>query len=224
MSAVDMIERQDERWKRRVAFLLATLLLVVSVFIGWSRLAGDESEAQVLGEILTGRGNSGESNSGSDGNSTPGQGQENNPGNGQPAPPGGNPNNAGSGPAVPPGSNPRTFGISGKLQGIYPTFDESLRVMFTNPHRFDIVVTELTVQPQVPTTECSVDISEFTIAPLPDDGEWPDNGVLVSKRTGNTAGTQSVHVGFKINDLPDGCQGKSFRLDYTGTAIRANQP
>ena len=205
MSTAGTIERQDERRKRRIAFLLAVVLLVFSVLIGWSRLAGNEPEAQVLGEVLAGRGNSGQGQD-SNGNSIPGQGQANNPGNGQPAP---------------PGDNPRSFGISGNLDEIYPTFNDTLRVTFTNPHRFEIVVTELDVELLAPSGECAEKLPGGVFAI---DDDLSGSGVPVSKKRGNTDGTGAVDIDFYVsNDLPNECQNERFELDYTGTAIRANQ-
>ena len=218
MSTTDTIERQDERRERRIAFLLATLFFVVSVLIGWSRLAGDDpATTDVLGEVFTARSGS------NSGQSTPGQGQANDPGNGQPAPSGGGAGNPGTGNGPPtfPGTNPRTFGISGNLEEIYPTFDGPLEVLFTNPHRFEIVVTELDVELIAPSGGCADELSSdvFTI-----DDALPVDGVPLSPKRGNTDGTGSVDIDFYVsNDLPDECQGMSFELDYTGTAIRANQ-
>ena len=218
MSTVDTIERPDVRRKRRVASLLASLLLVVSVLIGWFRLAGDDpATTDVLGEVFTARSGS------NSGQSTPGQRQANNPGNGQPAPPGWGAGNPGTGKGPPnfPGNNPRSFGISGRLEGIYPSFDGTLEVTFTNPHRFELLVTDLDVELSAPSGDCADEVSSdvFTI-----DDDLPVDGVPLSRKRGNTDGTGSVDIDVYVsNDLPDECQGVRFELDYTGTAIRANQ-
>ena len=155
-------------------------------------------------------GNPGQGNpdQGNPGGSTPGQGQPATPGTGQPAPPG----------QTPP--NPRTFDISGDLDEIHPTYDGDLTVTFTNPHRFEIVVTDLDVAIAPPEGTCADALPNgvFDIAGL------PSGGVHVGRRTGNTFGTATTDLSFTVsNALPDECQAVSFEITYTGSAIRANQ-
>lgn len=194
-----------------VVLLIVTTALVMGAWAAWSLFgsrddAGDDEVGVLSGVHVQPPGAVTSARSGQ-GTSTPGQGQAGNPGNGQPAPPGTAP------------ANPHTFGISGNVEDIYPTYAGTLTVTFTNPHRFAIVVTELDVQ--IGDGACGVPVPDGVFA-IGD--ELPVEGVPVSARTGNSLGTGSVGVDFEVsNDLPDECQDATFPLTYSGTAIRANQ-
>lgn len=116
-------------------------------------------------------------------------------------------------------ANPRSFGISGDVDDIYPTYAGTLRVIFTNPHRFEIVVTELDARLDTGACGVAVPADVFSL-----DDSLPGTGVTVPRRVGNTMGTSFIDIALAVtNGLPDECQNTSFPITYSGTAIRANQ-
>jgi hypothetical protein len=243
MNTVDTIERDQERRRRYAAYLILTAALILILgLVGRSLLGGTDgataqapNEVEVLSGVMqhagasatpangnqqtlgtpgqgqaqknpgVGQGNPGQGNQGG---FTPGQGQPTTPGTGQPAPPGQTP------------QNPRTFDISGDLDEIYPTFDGDLTLTFTNPHRFEIVVTELDVAIAPPAGSCA-DVLPSGVFAI---GDLPSGGVEVAKRSGNTSGTATTDLSLTVsNALPDECEAVSFEITYSGSAIRANQ-
>jgi hypothetical protein len=245
MSNVEMIERTQERRKRRLAFLLLSTVLVIAlgVLIGrsWFGTAAQEDADGSTVEVLSGVHERGLSVKAAD---TP-EGPSGNVGQGSPhssgvsasnSPDGGgSPSNSGpqgssgggspgGGPpgAVPPGppdgtpEQPRTFGISGELANVYPGFGGDLTVTLSNPHRFDIVVTTVEVLVGSPTgTSQGVEPCLASHLEVDDFDGFRDVARLDSD-------TQDLTVRM-LASAPDACRGASFPLTYTGTATRANQ-
>lgn len=128
----------------------------------------------------------------------------------------------GGGPSssVPPGppghaAQPRTFGIGGSVAGLYPGIEGNLVLTVSNPHNFEIVVTEVTA-----------DVSEPTGPD--DDGTCRASHVQVDHFVGSAhippKGTAEIDLDITmLHTTPDACQGAQWGLTYAGSAIRANQ-
>lgn len=102
------------------------------------------------------------------------------------------------------------FYISGTGSTLYPGAVETLQVTVTNPHRFDIIVTEITAEVRAAADGCAA--SNLTVTPYR--GSLPvaplsDEVTTLSMRMAATA--------------PDECQGQRFPLTYGGTAVKKEE-
>lgn len=99
-----------------------------------------------------------------------------------------------------------TFELAGEVGGLYPGVNTTLDVEVTNPYRFAIrvistTVTVLDARPACPASMLEIGDSQ---APV----EVPPGGVATVPL--------AVHMSA---DAPDACQGATWPLEFTGTAV-----
>lgn len=106
-------------------------------------------------------------------------------------------------------SHHHDFTISGDLAGLYPGLGTVLVLNVSNPQHFDILVQTLTVTVQDAAAGClagNLSIGGYTGAPI----------LVPAGRT-----VQQQLPALLLHSAPDGCQGVSFPLVYSGTAGKA---
>ena len=103
---------------------------------------------------------------------------------------------------------PGTFGISGDVDGLYPGVTRKLQLTITNPNAFAIKVTKLKVTVTRASAQCGARTIE-TKAQKPG-FRVPANGEV----------TATVRVTMP-KDAPNACQGVTYPLKFSGTAVQA---
>ena len=101
------------------------------------------------------------------------------------------------------------FYISGNVQGFYPGGKRRIQLTLSNPQTFDINVTNVTIHIQrsdhPDCTRYWLRADEF-------------NGSLLVPAQGSTP--LRIRMGLR-RKAPDACQGATWRLRYSGTAVKA---
>jgi hypothetical protein len=100
------------------------------------------------------------------------------------------------------------FGISGSVKGLYPGKVAPLALKVTNPQKFAITVTSLTVAVKSASATCTA------------------ANVTVTSFTGSLSvpalGTATATVQFTLlHSAPNACQGAVFPLQYSGQATKS---
>jgi hypothetical protein len=121
----------------------------------------------------------------------------------------GNGNSSGEGPGQGGGIATGTFQIGGQVAGLYPGAARPMVVTFTNPAAIAIRVTQLDV----------IAASSNHIGCTAQDLLMPDSAVDVVVPAGSST-THTVYVGM-IDDADNACQGASWALSFSGTAVQA---
>ena len=121
----------------------------------------------------------------------------------------GNGNSDGEGPGAGGGVQTGTFEISGSVDGLFPGASRPLELTFDNPATFAIRVTQLEV-----------------VAANSDDPNCTKNnletpaGAIDVLVPGNASATHTAFVAM-ANDPHNSCQGATWTLTYTATAVKA---
>lgn len=117
--------------------------------------------------------------------------------------------NGGGGGGVGHGSPPpKALVIAGEVEGLYPGGAATLPLRITNPHSFAVTVTSLVIEVLQPEANCPAGALVVDQPPL---------GTVVPR---DAATTVDVTVRM-LATAPDGCQGATFPLRYTVSAIKA---
>lgn len=131
-------------------------------------------------------------------------------GPGDPAPGTRRPPGAGTGVPVNGSTyDPKSFSISGSVRDLYPGGTVPLVLTLTNPNTVAIRVSSLTVAVSAAGRACpasALDVSAYV------------PGSVVVPGNGTATATLQVRM---TSDSPDGCRATSFRLTYSGTAVKA---
>lgn len=186
----------------RAALMLALAGVTAAPVVVWQAqqsTAGGKTD----GTAITGGGSSAAAGTGN-GNGN-GKGGGNN-GNG-----GGN----GGGPVTPPA---KTFQISGSLGGIAPSVTRQLVLTVTNPNNQTIKVTALSASVASITKAAGAPAGPCSAISLLQVGSWTGTAFIV-----NPGQTRAItgHIPLTLsNSSGDGCQGATFNLNYTGSAVQ----
>jgi len=98
------------------------------------------------------------------------------------------------------------FEIAGEVDGLYPGAEATLEARVTNPHPFAILVTSTTASALDANPACPASMIEI--------------GDLVAAVVIPPGGTGSVPLDVRMSaGAPDACQGATWPLEFTGTAV-----
>lgn len=182
---------------RRTALMLALVGVFAAPVVVWQAQQG------AAGGPIGGTNTSAVTGSGSSSGHGKGGG---NSGNG-----GGN----GGGPVTPP---PKTFQISGAVNDLAPAVTRQLVLTVTNPNNQAIRVTSLSATVVSITKAVGAPAGACSPTSLLQVGAWTGSAFNVS--AGQTR-TITGHIPLTLsNAAGDGCQGATFRLNYTGSAAQ----
>ena len=103
---------------------------------------------------------------------------------------------------------PGTFGISGDIDGLYPGTTRTTELRITNPNAVPIRVTSLAVKVSRASAQCGPRTIQTKAQKK--DFRVPANGQA----------TAVLRVTLRIG-VPNACQGATYPLTYTGSAVQA---
>jgi hypothetical protein len=106
------------------------------------------------------------------------------------------------------GANPKPLIVNGSVEGLFPGVPNILQVSVTNENNTAIAVASVVVQASDAGPECPASVLTFTPP--------PPGQVITAGATANVPVTVEIAA-----DAPDACQGATFPLRHTVTAIRA---
>ena len=158
-------------------------------------LTSGGSGTHVLGEKITGSGTSAPTTSTTGCN---GNGNCNGQGNGN-------------------GNGNKTFTIGGTANGLYPGGTVHLQLKVTNALNQDMTVTALSAT--LGSITKAVDAPAGTCSPTVTIGSWTGTSFTLPANTTNMNATGYLPVSIAHN-APDACQGATFNLNYSGTAVQ----
>lgn len=101
-----------------------------------------------------------------------------------------------------------SFGLSGRGDGLFPGAHARLPIVISNPNPFAIQVGSVATSATSDSPACSIDNLTF--------GQLADRVIVGA----NSSATTEVDVAM-ASAAPDGCQGVTFRLAFTGAATSA---
>lgn len=106
-------------------------------------------------------------------------------------------------------SDPKSFSISGSVSGLYPGSTKNLPVLISNQNNQDIRVTSIHINVTGSDKDGCASNNLAT-------SDYSGPGFVVSK---NSSQTINLPVSM-IHDASNACQGATFTLQYSGTAVK----
>ena len=135
-----------------------------------------------------------------------------------------NGNSQGNGATNGNGSDPKgSFNITGQAQGLYPGAVIALPLTLSNPQSFGIRVTQLTVAVQAPGSAAGCTAGAVEVGVIANGQFTARNPIPVSVTLGKngTASLPSTVQLHMVASPPDACQGATFALSYSGSAVKS---
>jgi hypothetical protein len=116
------------------------------------------------------------------------------------------------------GNGNKTFTISGSVSGLYPGGTVQLQLHVATTENQDMTVTKLSAT-QGATTKRADNPPPGTCAPILTIGSWTGSPFTLPKNTPDLQTPGSISVTLS-QSAPDACQGATFNLIYSGTAVQ----